>query len=316
MDQVWIIYIFAFCAVALGVQAGYWLLFEDRKAQKVVNRRLLLSKEIANPQDVLETLRRERGFMEADNPALQRWNDLLTQSGLRLDGKVLVVVAFALSSAFFLLFGFLTGYGAISLGLAVVFAALGMILFIVMVRQKRIARFSDQLPDALDVIVRGVKAGYPFIVALGLVAREMPDPIGTEFGMTSDEINFGLNLPTALDNLHRRVGHEDLLFFIMSVKMQNQTGGNLSEILSRLSHLIRSRAMLRLKVRAISSEGRLSGVFLSVMPFILFGVVTLLSPGYYRDVWGHPFIAPALILGTTLLLVGNFMIYRMVNFKV
>ena len=217
---------------------------------------------------------------------------------------------------FFLFFGLIVGYGLTSLVLGLVFAALGMILFFVVTRQRRIARFSEQLPDALDVIVRGVRAGYPLIVALGLVAREMPDPIGTEFGMTSDEINFGLNLHTTLDNLYRRVGHDDLLFFIMSVKVQNQTGGNLAEILSRLSHLIRSRAMLRLKVRAVSSEGRLSGVLLTAMPFILFGVVTLLSPGYYRDVWDHPFIAPALMLGTTLLLIGNFVIYRMVNFKI
>ncbi len=316
MDSTWIIYIFVFGAAALGVQAGYWLLFEDRKAQQVVNRRLLLSKEISNPQQVLETLRRERGFMEGDNPALQRWNDMLTQSGLRLDGKIIVVVAFALSAVFFLFFGLIVGYGVTSLVLGLVFAALGMILFFVVTRQRRIARFSEQLPDALDVIVRGVKAGYPLIVALGLVAREMPDPIGTEFGMTSDEINFGLNLHSTLDNLYRRVGHDDLLFFIMSVKVQNQTGGNLAEILSRLSHLIRSRAMLRLKVRAVSSEGRLSGVFLTAMPFILFGLVTLISPGYYRDVWDHPFITPALVLGTTLLLIGNFVIYRMVNFKI
>jgi len=316
MDRFWIIYILAFCAAALGVQAAYWMLVEDRKAQKVVNRRLMLSKEIANPQDVLEALRRERGFIEGDNPALRRWNDLLTQSGLRVDGKLVVVTAFALSAAFFLFFGLIIGYGIISLVLGLIFAGLGMVLFFVVARQRRIAQFSEQLPDALDIIVRGVKAGYPLIVALGLVAREMPDPIGTEFGMTSDEINFGLNLHTALDNLHRRVGHDDLLFFIMSVKVQNQTGGNLAEILSRLSHLIRSRAMLRLKVRAVSAEGRLSAVFLSAMPFVLFGIVTLISPGYYRDVWDHPFISPALILGITLLLVGNFTIYRMVNFKV
>jgi tight adherence protein B len=316
MDSAWIIYIFAFFAVALGVQAGYWLLFEDRRAQQVVNRRLLLSKEISNPEQVLETLRRERGFIESDNPTLQRWNDILTQSGLRLDGKVIVVVAFALSAVFFLFFGLVIGYGIPSLVLGVVFAALGMILFFVITRQRRIARFSEQLPDALDVIVRGVRAGYPLIVALGLVAREMPDPIGTEFGMTSDEINFGLNLHSTLDNLYRRVGHDDLLFFIMSVKVQNQTGGNLAEILSRLSRLIRSRAMLRLKVKAVSSEGRLSGVFLTAMPFILFALVTLLSPGYYRDVWDHPFITPSLILGTSLLLIGNYTIYRMVNFKV
>jgi tight adherence protein B len=315
MDSVWIVSIFVFCAAALGVQAGYWLLIE-RKIQNVVNRRLQLAQQVANPKDVLETLRRERGFIETDSPGLQRWNDFLTQSGLRLDGKLLVIIAFALSVAFFLLFGFLTGYGFIALGLGLIFAGLGMILFIIIARQQRIARFSEQLPDALDVIVRGVRAGYPFIVSLGLVAREMPDPIGTEFGMISDEINFGLNVHTALDNLYRRVGHDDLLFFIMAVKVQNQTGGNLAEILSRLSRLIRSRAMLRLKVRAISSEGRLSGIALTAMPFILFGLVTLLSPGYYRDVWDHPLMMPSLILGITLLLIGNFIIYRMVNFKV
>jgi tight adherence protein B len=316
MDSLWIISIFVFCAAALGVQAGYWLLIEGRRTQNVVNRRLQLAQQVANPQDVLDTLRRERGFIDVDNQSLQPWNDFLTQSGLRLDGKLLGVVGFALSVVFFLFFGLLTGYGLISLCFSVISAALGMILFLVIARQRRIARFSEQLPDALDVIVRGVRAGYPFIVALGLVAREMPDPMGTEFGMTSDEINFGLNVYTALDHLYRRVGHEDLLFFIMAVKVQNQTGGNLAEILSRLSHLIRGRAMLRLKVRAISSEGRLSGVFLSVMPFVLFGIVTLISPGYYRDVLGHPLITPSLIVGIILLLVGNFTIYRMVNFKV
>jgi tight adherence protein B len=316
MDPVWIIYILAFGAAALSVQAGYWMLFHDRQAQKTVNRRLALSREITNPQDVLEALRRERGFIEGDSPRLQRWNDVLTQSGLRLDGKLMVVTGFALSAAFFLLFSLIVGYGITSFAVGLIFATLSMILFFALVRQRRIGRFSEQLPDALDVIVRGVRAGYPFIVALGLVAREMPDPIGTEFGMTSDEINFGLNLHTALDNLHRRVGHEDLLFFIMSVKVQNQTGGNLAEILSRLSQLIRSRAMLRLKVRAVSSEGRLSAVFLSAMPFVLFGLVTLISPGYYRDVWDNPIITPALILGITLLLIGNFTIYKMVNFKV
>ena len=144
----------------------------------------------------------------------------------------------------------------------------------------------------------------------------MPDPVGTEFGITSDEINFGLNIHAALDNLHRRVGHDDLAFFIMAVKVQSQTGGNLPELLSRLSHLIRSRAMLRLKVRAASSEGRASGVFLSLMPFILVAIIILISPGYYRDVWSHPLIMPTLILCIILLLVGNFVIYRMVNFKV
>src|SRR4029079_19345243 len=143
------------------------------------------------------------------------------------------------------------------------------------VRRKRIARFSEQLPDAIDVIVRGVKSGYPFTVALGLVAKEMSDPFGTECGMASDEINFGSDIGTALDNLFQRVGHEDLLYLTMALKIQTETGGNLAEILARLSSLLRQRTMLRLKVRAISAEGRLSAVFLTAMPFVLFAIVTL-----------------------------------------
>src|SRR4029453_14203178 len=102
----------------------------------------------------------------------------------------------------------------------------------------------------------------------------MSDPIGTEFGMTSDEVSFASDIGTALDNLFHRVGHEDLLYLIMSLKIQNQTGGNLAEILSRLAPFLCGRAILRLKVRAISAEGRLSAVFLSVMPFVLFAIIS------------------------------------------
>ena len=153
-------------------------------------------------------------------------------------------------------------------------------------------------------------------VALGLVAKEMNDPIGTEFGMTSDEISFGSEIGSALDHLFQRVGHEDLLYLTMSLKIQMQTGGSLAEILSRLSRLLRERAILRLKVRAISSEGRLSAVFLTVMPFVLFGVITLLQPDYFFSVRNHPIVMPALIVGLLMLATGNFIIYRMVNFKV
>ena len=189
-------------------------------------------------------------------------------------------------------------------------------MFFALARRRRIAQFSAQLPDAIDVIVRGVRAGYPFTVALALVAREMPDPVGTEFGMVSDEINFGSGVQSALDNLYRRVGQDDLPFLIMSLKVQTQTGGNLAEILSRLGRLLRQRSKLRLKVRALSAEGRTSGLFLSLAPLILFAIITLLSPQYFGDVRNHPIITPALIFAIFLVVVGNIWIYRMVHFKV
>jgi tight adherence protein B len=317
LNELAVIYIIVFCAVLLAVQGAYWLVTEQRRVRGAVNRRLLLAKQ-KSAQETFEILKRERGLTGLENKQLSRLNDLILQTGLRLDEKLLIAVAFLLGLFFFVLFGLALGYGFFSFISSAIFAAVALVLFLALTRRKRIAKFSEQLPSAIDVIVRGVKSGYPFMVALDLVSKEMGDPIGTEFGMTSDEISFGSDIGTALDNLFHRVGHEDLLFLIMSLKIQNQTGGNLAEILSRLARLLRERAILRLKVRAISAEGRLSAVFLTAIPFILFLIVTLMKPDYFfNDVLrNHVITMPALVLGLTMLLAGNVIIYRMVNFKV
>jgi tight adherence protein B len=318
LSQLSIIYIIIFCAVLLAVQGAYSFLAEQQRSRGAINRRLVLAKQGISAQEVLETLRRERGLIGLDNQHFAYLNNLIIQTGLRLDEKLLVFIAFSLGLLFFAVFGFVFGYGLLAFIISAISAALSIMFFLTIVRRKRIARFSEQLPDAIDVIVRGVKSGYPFTVALGLVSKEMADPIGTEFGMTSDEISFGSDMAAALDNLAHRVGHEDLLYLTMGIKIQNQTGGNLAEILSRLARLLRERAMLRLKVRAISAEGRLSAVFLTAMPFLIFGVISLMRPDYYfnNEVRDHPLIMPALVVALLMLVVGNIIIYRMVNFKV
>lgn len=316
MNQLWLIFIIIFCAVVFAVQGAFWFITEKKRSHDAVNRRLILAKRSTNSREVLETLKRERGVTGLDSPYFSKFNHLIVQTGARLDGRLLIIAAFSTGVLFFAIFGFVFGYGFISLLLAIILAAGSLLLVLTVIRRKRIARFSEQLPDAIDIIVRGVKSGYPFTIALGLVAKEMSDPIGTEFGMTADEIAFGSHIAAALDNLHRRVGHEDLLYLTMAIKIQNETGGNLAEILSRLARLIRERTMLRLKVKAISAEGRLSAVFLSAFPFIIFTIVNLVSPSYYGGVLDHPAIMPSLVVGLTLLAIGNFIIYRMVHFKV
>jgi tight adherence protein B len=134
--------------------------------------------------------------------------------------------------------------------------------------------------------------------------------------MASDEINFGSNLGVALDNLYRRVGHDDLLYLTMAIKIQSETGGNLAEILARLARLIRQRAMLRLKVKSLTAEGRLSAVFLTAFPFVIFAIINLIAPNYYASVVDKPIMIPALIVGLIMIALGNGIIYRMVNFKV
>jgi len=316
LDELAVISIIVFGTVMLAVQGSYWLFAEQKRVRSAVNRRLILLKQSRSAEEIFETLKRERGLTGIENAHFRRLNDLLVQTGLRLDGKLLIGIAFMLGVLFFLLFGMAFGFGLLSFILSAICSILVLGLVLILIRRKRIAKFSEQLPDAIDVIVRGVRSGYPFTVALGLVGKEMSDPIGTEFGMTSDEIAFGSEVGSALDHLFQRVGHDDLLYLVMSVKIQLQTGGNLGEILSRLARLLRERAMLRLKVRALSAEGRLSAVFLSAMPFVLFGIVTFMQPDYFLAIRDHPITMPALILGLCMLGIGNFIIYRMVNFKV
>lgn len=315
MSDLTVIFALMFAAASLAIYGAYWVLVFNRKAIKVVNRRLDLGQNLSSSSAVLETLRRERGFREDANPILRRLSDWLTQTGVRVQGTLLVLVFAVLCLASTLVLSLLLGAGLLAIVLAVAASAGAMILYLSIARSKRIFAFTEQLPDAIDVIIRGVRVGLPFSSAIGLVAREMPDPVGTEFGMLADELSFGLDLRTALENLYRRVGQEDLLFLTVSLSIQSQTGGNVAEILSRLSQLMRKRSEMRLKIRALSAEGRASAVFLSAFPFLLIFIINVFSAKYFDSVKASQIFEPAVIIGLGLLSVGNIIMYRMVNFK-
>jgi hypothetical protein len=152
--------------------------------------------------------------------------------------------------------------------------------------------------------------------AISMVAREMPDPIGSEFGMVADEVTFGSDLVTALANMQSRVGHPDLPLLVSSVSIQSATGGNLREILDGLSKVVRARLKMKAKIRAISAEGRISAVFLSAMPVILFIVLLTLMPDYYSGVWEYSETWWGFSGLIFWLVAGNAMIMKMVSFKV
>ncbi|RFB75500.1 type II secretion system F family protein [Methylovirgula sp. 4M-Z18] len=316
MSEPLLIYGLVFIAGVLGVEALYWLVFRTRGVKRALNRRLALSATIKNSEQVLDVLRRERGFKDFDSLGLAKFSDFVLQTGLRLTlgslalWTVVVVLALFGAAVFFL--------GPHPL-VFLIAAAGGPVLvygYIYLKRSKRIARFGEQFPDAIEIIVRGLRVGHPFASAIALVAREMPDPIGSEFGMTADEITYGQSIVQALNNLFRRVGQQDLLFLVVAVSIQSETGGNLADVLARLARLIRERVKLRLKVRALSAEGRMSALFLTIMPFALFGVVSLMSPNYFDQVRTSGFTVPAVAYGLISIAIGNFVIYRMVNFKV
>jgi tight adherence protein B len=315
VTELWIITAFVFGAVLFGVEAGYRLIFHRRRISSTVDRRLELSRRVLEAGEPSNALRGEQGLLSSDHPMLRNLNDLLLQTGLRPGKNVLLLGIILLSVLLYFGWALVLGYGLSALTAAVFSALLLPLLFFRSMRQRRIARFAELLPDSVDVIVRAVRVGYPLPLALDLVAREMPDPVGSEFKAASDEIAFGQDVRTAIENLYRRVGQEDLLFLIVAINVQYQTGGNLAEILSRLARLIRQRARLRLKISALSAEGRVSALVLSMMPFILFGGISVISPGYFAEVRDHPLVAPGLIYATISLLAGNIVMYRMVNFK-
>jgi tight adherence protein B len=149
-----------------------------------------------------------------------------------------------------------------------------------------------------------------------MVAREMPDPAGSEFGIVSDEITYGADLETAMRNLFYRVGTDDLPLFVTAVAIQGSTGGNLGEILQNLSAVIRQRFKMRRKIRALAAEGRASAMILSALPICIFAAIQISTPDFYAHVWHENLTKLILAVAGCWMGVGNIIMFRMVNFKV
>ena len=240
----------------------------------------------------------------------------MLQSGLTLGiGKLLLFAAIGAIFAFFLTFMI---RGSVIPALAAGFFAGTALPYLVLriLRGRRQKKFGAQFPDAIDIIVRSLRAGHPVPIAISMVSRELPDPIGSEFGMVSDEITYGADLETAMRNLYYRIGQDDLPLFVTAVAIQTSTGGNLGEILQNLSSVIRQRFKMRRKIRALASEGRASALILSSLPIGMFLIINVVSPKFYASVWDHDMTKIGLILAGCWMGIGNFIMYRLVNFKI
>jgi tight adherence protein B len=161
-----------------------------------------------------------------------------------------------------------------------------------------------------------LRAGHPVPIAITMVGRELPDPVGTEFGIVADEVTYGSDLEGAMRNLYFRVGQDDLPLFVTAVAIQGSTGGNLGEILENLSAVIRLRFKMRRKVRALAAEGRASAMILASLPIAMFGIINLVAPDFYTSVWKYDMTKIALAMAGGWMSVGVFIMYRMVNFKI
>jgi tight adherence protein B len=169
---------------------------------------------------------------------------------------------------------------------------------------------------ALDIFVRGLRAGHPVAAALDLLTHEMSDPIGSEFGIVTDEVAYGADLRDALHNMANRCDLDDLRMFVVSLSVQSETGGNLAEILENLSKVIRDRASMVLMVRALSSEGRMTATILTALPVMAFVALFLLNPPFYLQVANDPAFSVGFGCLIALYTVGFVIIRRLVNLKV
>jgi tight adherence protein B len=177
-------------------------------------------------------------------------------------------------------------------------------------------KVDEQFPVALDIFVRGLRAGHPIASALDLLTAELPEPIGPEFGVVVDEVSYGAELRDALQSLAERWDSDDIRMFVVSIAVQSETGGNLAEVLENLSKVIRDRHAMMLKVRALSSEGRMTGIVLTVLPLFTFALLFTFNARFFLDVANDQMFVPGFAFLGVLYTIGFVMIRRMVDLKV
>lgn len=289
-----------------------------RRERGEINSRLKVLAQKDDREAALIELRRRRGLTAEGHYRLplHALNKLLLQSGVAASPRLLIagmaVAAFVLGIAAYRISYMLP----VALGAGTAGGIVLPVMVLLFRRARRLRKFEGQLPEAIDIMVRSLRAGHPVPVAVAMVGREMPDPIGTEFGMASDEMTYGLDLETAMSNMGVRSGQSDLAMLVVAVSIQSKTGGNLAEILSNLSRMVRERARMRRKIYALSSEGRVSAIALSLIPLVIYGIVMMTAPTYYTDVRDDPLFMSAVYLGLSLWAMGVMVMRRMVNFKV
>lgn len=311
--------LFFFLAVLLLFLGLYTVIREWAVHRARIRSRLAPEKQKSPSRTELASLRQSRSLTAEGHysTALVSLNKLILQSGtsLGLNGVFLVGAACA-GVVFFTLY--LTGFTTLWLIIPTPVAAaiLFPVLLLRFFRNRRQRRFEAQLPEAIDTIVRGLKAGHSIAVAIASVARNLPDPTGGEFRLAAAEMTYGLDLETAMINLQGRVGQSDLSLVTLAVSIQSKTGGNLAEVLANLSHVIRERFKLKRKAHALTAEGRFSGLVLSILPILLFGVIWIVSPNYYRDVWDVAYTKPILFGAVLWMFLGDYIIHRMVKIRV
>ena len=321
------IYVLAFLAVVLLIQAVGSVILASSDQNKRVNRRLTLLASGMDRDAVFGTLVLNPATIGRQGGALGEYHEALNlrlkQAGLAVTpmqfvsyvamvgtGLWLLSMAVLIVKGSSLLSGILT-----SLVVAAVLASLGAWVWLNGRRKQRLKKLEEQLPLALDIVIRAIRAGHPVISAVQLASEELGDPIGSEFGLIVDETTYGLEFKEALVSFARRTGSADAHFFAVSVGIQSETGGNLAEILEGLAGVIRGRQTLAKRVKALSSEGKASAVILSILPLFLIGMMMLFAPTFYSSKFGDPLFWPVAMAVMVIYAIGQVIINRITKIR-
>ena len=319
-----------FASVFLLAQLLVGLSLNRRAEARAVNKRLRLLKAGVHRDAVTEMLRKNAPLQLGENAGLierayVRFQRMVLAAAIPLEPWKLLVactVGFVGTSGLLLFLAWssqiLVTPGAIQLILGIAAAiAFGVpILAISRLAHRRRKRMESQFPLAIDIFTRSLRSGHPIASAIELLTEEMDDPIGSEFGLVADEVSYGAELNDALLSLANRWDMEDIRMFVISLSVQSETGGNLAEILENLSDVIRARASMFMKVRALSSEGRMSAWMLTALPVLTFISVVAVNPGFYFDVADDPIFTLGFAALIVLYFIGVLVIRKMVDLKV
>lgn len=315
-----LVYIVIFVAVLVLVEGIYLTVFgKSISLNNRMSRRLALLEKNHNREQVLEQLRKEMSqhMNSRGIPLYSILADKAQKANIAFSPKALIGMM-ALVSVFAFL-GLTVGTGAslpVRIVVAIAMGVGGIYTWVNNKAKKRMALLEEQLPDAVELMVRSLRVGHPFSNALAIVAKEVADPLGTEFGIIGDEAAYGRDVTESLKSFAERMDSQDLRFLAVAVTIQQQSGGNLAEILEGLAKVIRARFKLFRRVKAITAEAKWSGMFLSGFPLAAMAGISILKPDYYDAVKeSSAFIPTALVVGV--LLICNVVYMRiMVNIKV
>lgn len=310
--------------VYIGIALGAFLTFtgvmqmlsRGENKNEARNRRMRMIAEGKSAEEVLAILKPNVATSSFSwLPLIGDLPKTLRKAGITSSPSLFLGICCILAAIIFFAGYFLAGLIPAFLLASIV----GLLSPIIILKQKvkmHERKLVGQLPDALDLIARGLRVGHPLNTSIQEVAQQMSDPIASEFGIIFDQISLGEELVDAFQIFAERVDLEDVSYLSASVGIQHGTGGDLARIIQVLSQTVRGRIAMRQRVKAISAEGRLTGIFLSGLPFFILGSMSLMNPNYYLGVIGEPMFLPMAIIVAFLVTANAIAIMKLVNFRI